>query len=217
VLILGPSRHSTTGTPRRNVARVAEDWGRLIIGQLEFYWTAHLRPRLEGLTDEEYFWEPVDGCWTLRPGADGRYTLDGPWTDADPPPVTTIAWRLLHVGIGCFAIRTSAFFGDGRVPDGADMFDPRHVPTDLPGSAGDAVAFLEREYGRWHTAITGLDPAALETPLGPKGGPYANESMAALIVHVNREVMHHGGEIGTLRDLYRATGATSRDDRLTAG
>jgi hypothetical protein len=28
--------------------------------------------------------------------------------------------------------------------------------------------------------------------------------MAALIVHVNREVMHRGGEIGVLRDLYRA-------------
>jgi hypothetical protein len=28
--------------------------------------------------------------------------------------------------------------------------------------------------------------------------------MAALIAHVNREVMHHGGEICLLRDLYRA-------------
>ena len=41
--------------------------------------------------------------------------------------------------------------------------------------------------------------------------------MAALIVHVNREVMHHGGEIGALRDLYRASGATSRHDRLRVG
>lgn len=28
--------------------------------------------------------------------------------------------------------------------------------------------------------------------------------MAALIVHISREAMHHGGEIGVLRDLYRA-------------
>src|ERR1700722_6517655 len=33
--------------------------------------------RLEGLTDAEYFWEPVDGCWSLREGADGRWRLDG--------------------------------------------------------------------------------------------------------------------------------------------
>ena len=185
------------------------DWGALIIGQLEFYWNAHLRPRLAGLTDEEYFWEPVDGCWTVRRGPDGRFTVDGPWTDADPPPVTTVAWRMLHIGIGCFAIRTSAFFGDGSVPADATMFDPRHIPADLPGTADDAVAFLEREYGRWHAAISGLDRAALEAPLGRTGGQFAKDPMAGLIVHVNREVMHHGGEIGLLRDLYRATHGTT--------
>ena len=30
------------------------NWGQLIVGQLEFYWDVHLRPRLEGLTDAEY-------------------------------------------------------------------------------------------------------------------------------------------------------------------
>jgi hypothetical protein len=38
--------------------------------------------------------------------------------------------------------------------------------------------------------------------------------MAALIAHINREVMHHGAEIGLLRDLYRASGATTRGSRL---
>ncbi len=33
--------------------------------------------RTSGLSDEEYFWEPVVGCWTLRPGDDGRWQLDG--------------------------------------------------------------------------------------------------------------------------------------------
>jgi hypothetical protein len=27
--------------------------------------------------------------------------------------------------------------------------------------------------------------------------------MAALVLHVNREVLHHGAEIALLRDLYR--------------
>jgi len=43
-------------------------------------------------------------------------------------------------------------------------------------------------------------------PLRPKGGPYANDSMAALALHVSRETMHHGGEIGVLRDLYLRMG-----------
>ena len=37
------------------------NWGALLVAQLEFYWEVHLRPRLEGLSDEEYFWEPVEG------------------------------------------------------------------------------------------------------------------------------------------------------------
>ena len=122
--------------------------------------------------------------------------------------MTTIAWRLIHIGVGCFATRTSAFFGDGSVPDTATMFDPRHAPTHLPAGAADAISFLDTTYRQWHDGVTALDEDALSTPLGPKGGQYGNEPMAALIAHINREVMHHGGEIGLLRDLYRATHAT---------
>jgi hypothetical protein len=194
------------------------DWGQLLAGQLAFYWDVHLRPRLEGLNDEEYFWEPVEGCWSLRRGADGRWRLDGTWPEASsppsPPPVTTIAWRLVHIGATCLANRASTFFGDGSVPEEADMFDPRHVPADLPGNAEDAVAFLERAHRHWHEGVAGLDEEGLRRPLGVKGGPYAADPMAELVIHINREVMHHGAEIALLRDLYRATGATSRNSRL---
>ena len=190
------------------------DWGRLLVGQLEFYWEAHLRPRLDGLTDEEYFWEPVEGCWSLRRAGDGRWRLDQQTPEPTPPPVTTIAWRLVHIGATCLANRASAFFGDGSVPFDADMFDPRHVPADLPGGAAEAIAFLERSYRRWHDGIAGLDEQALARPLGPRGNVYADDPMAELVAHLNREVMHHGAEICLLRDLYRATGATGRDSRL---
>jgi hypothetical protein len=43
------------------------DWGNLLIGQLAFYWDAHLRPRLDGLTDEEYFWNRSPGAGRSRP------------------------------------------------------------------------------------------------------------------------------------------------------
>lgn len=190
------------------------NWGALLVGQLEFYWDVHLRPRLEGLTDEEYFWEPVDGCWTLRRGADGVFTLDGRWPEPVPPPVTTIAWRMMHLGATCLANRASTFFGDGGVPADATMADLRHVPKDLPGNAEAGIAFLEWSYRWWHDGVATLDAAALRAPLGPKGGHYADDPMAALIVHINREVMHHGGEICLLRDLYRASGAMSRQSRL---
>ena len=50
--------------------------------------------------------------------------------------------------------------------------------------------------------------------LGPRGGPYAEDPMAELIAHINREVMHHGAEICLLRDLYRAAGVKTHDSRL---
>ena len=191
-------------------------WRALLLDQLEFYWAVHLQPRLEGLSDEEYFWEPVAGCWSLRPAENGRYTLDGLRPEPSPPPVTTIAWRLVHVGALCLANRASAFFGGERAPRGVDMFDPRHVPTDLPGSAAQAVVFLEEAYQAWHDGVATLSDADLQRPLGAKGGPFAADPMAGLILHINREVMHHGGELGLLRDLYRATGSTSRRSRLVA-
>jgi hypothetical protein len=43
------------------------DWRAEITTQLDFCWEQSLRPRLDGLTDDEYFWEPVEGCWTVRP------------------------------------------------------------------------------------------------------------------------------------------------------
>ncbi len=52
--------------------------------------------RLAGLTDDEYFWEPVPGCCTIRRTESGDYRAD----DADRPgnpPFTTIAWRLWHL------------------------------------------------------------------------------------------------------------------------
>jgi hypothetical protein len=83
--------------------------------------------------------------------------------------VTTIAWRLTHIAVGCFATRTSAFFGDGSVPDDATMFDPWHAPADLPASAAEAITFLETTYQQWHGAIAPVDEDALSRPLGPKG------------------------------------------------
>ena len=50
------------------------DYGGLLVGQLEFYWDTHLRPRLDGLTDDEYRWEP------------GPRLLDGPPRRRRPPP-----------------------------------------------------------------------------------------------------------------------------------
>lgn len=109
----------------------------LLADQIDFYWQVHLWPRLQGLTDDEYLWEPVEGSWSLRAGDDGVV----------------------------------------------------------------------------HTEATAPEPAVLQ-PLGPRGGPFADDSMAALVAHLNREAMAHGAEMCLLRDLYRAQAA--RRDAVVA-
>src|ERR1700733_5794953 len=71
-----------------------------LITAFDYVWD-RLTGRLCGLTDEEYFWEPRPGCWSLRPDKQGRWRLDGAGGGGpapDPAPVTTIAWRLGHLG-----------------------------------------------------------------------------------------------------------------------
>jgi len=50
--------------------------------------------------------------------------------------------------------------------------------------------------------VRGLSDDDLNRPCGPAEGPYADEPMSVLVLHINREVIHHGAEIALLRDLY---------------
>lgn len=157
--------------------------------QLDFHWRTQLRPRFDGLTDDEYFWEPVPECWTVH--ADGG--IDFSYPPPQPEPFTTIAWRMAHVIVGVLAVRNHSHFG-GPPADYATW----QYATD----AATALAQLDQAYGQWRDGVLGLDDAGLAEPCGPAEGPYAEESMATLVLHINREVIHHGAEIALLRDLY---------------
>lgn len=183
------------------------DYRDLIIGQLEFYWDYYFFPKLNGMTDEEYLWEPVPGCWSLKPDANGLLQIERSYPEPDPSPVTTIAWRLMHIASNMH-MRASTFFGDGSVPDDVSMFDPRHFPASFPGAAQAGIEFMQSQYRWWMDGLRSLDDAGFAQPLGVKGDrQFANDPMAGLAIHVNREAMHHGGEILLLRDLYRTRGA----------
>jgi hypothetical protein len=54
--------------------------------------------------------------------------------------------------------------------------------------------------------VRALGADGLSRPCGPAEGPFADASMAELVLHIHREVIHHGGEIALLRDLYRRPG-----------
>jgi DinB superfamily len=139
---------------------------------------------------------------TLSRGPDGLWRVDTARREPVPPPVTTIAWRIVHIA-GAMAIRTNTFF-ESEPGNESDMHHPSRRPRDVPTTAEEGLRLLAREYEAWHGAISALDVEGFERPLGPRGSYFADSPMIALILHVNREVIHHGGEVGVLRDLYRA-------------
>ena len=82
-------------------------WNRELRDQLDFAWEHQFLPRMAGLTDEEYRWEPVEGCWSVRQGGDGAWTVDWARSEPPPPPFTTIAWRLIHIAIPIFGVHAA--------------------------------------------------------------------------------------------------------------
>jgi hypothetical protein len=180
-------------------------WNPLLREQISWHWTAQLRERLDGLTDDEYFWEPAPGSWSVRPRATGTapvqagtgaMTIDFAIPQPDPAPFTTIAWRLGHVIVGVLAMRSASHFG--RAATDYDAFP-------YAATAAEALAQLDEEYATWLAGVESLGEDGLERPCGEAEGPYAEYPLAALVLHINRELIHHLSEVCLLRDLHLHT------------
>lgn len=184
------------------------DWNPILRDQWEFHWEHQVRARLDGLTDDEYFWSPVPRAWSVVPrgtstapiqAGTGEFTIDFAFPEPVPPPFTTIAWRLGHVIVGVLALRNAAHFGA----------PPASYETwEYAGSAAAARAQLDAELDTWLRGVRELGEAGLRTPAGPTE-PFPDLPMAALVLHIHRELIHHLSEVALLRDLYRHTHSTN--------
>lgn len=173
-----------------------------LIDQLDWHWNTQLRPRLDGLSDDEYRWEPVEGSWNIRPRdpasdrfqpGGGDFVIDWAVPEPVPAPVTTIAWRIGHLVVGVLGARVAAHFAG----------PPADYPTwEYAGTADEALRQLDEGYSAWSAGVRGLGESGLAAPCGPAEGPWAEAPMSELVLHINREVIHHGAEIALLRDLY---------------
>lgn len=192
----------------------------ILLGQLDEVWNM-LDARLTGrrmvdgdyegepghlettLTDEEYFWEPVPGCWSLRrrgalrssnPRGKGEWLLDGGHPASSPPPFTTIAWRMCHICMSPLE-RYNYTFGAHSL---------RLNEIIWPSTATDAFAFLTKTYLRWRRALETISSEELDQ-IGRSQNPYGSDPedrFADLIAWTNTEFTHHAAEIACLRDLY---------------
>ena len=157
------------------------------------------RSRLEGLSDEELIWEPVDGCWSVRPKSEvvgvapdespGAWWIDGDEIEApEPPPFTTIAWLIAHMVLATWNYN-DIIAGHSVAPEPA-----------LASGAQGAVAQWEEVISRFETMVADFTDVDLATEVAAWGGQVAR---SFVIQHLVTEVLHHAAEVGRLRDLYR--------------
>lgn len=148
--------------------------------------------RLVGLTDAEFFWEPAPSCWTVRPdpAAPSGWQIDYDWPAPTPPPLTTIAWRLVHLANGNWIYWEYAFGAGLRTfPD-----------LEIPGSADAAVRYWEDS----REPITAWLDRTTDEDLHHMRPSHLGEhrSAAEVMLILVEEQVHHGAEIALMRDLY---------------
>ncbi|MCP3822693.1 DinB family protein [Streptomyces sp. A3M-1-3] len=161
------------------------------------------------MTDEEYLWEPVPDCWSVRrrtagpgPGATllsgagdwGRDAAHAP--HPSPPPFTTIAWRLSHLS-ELLTLRADHTIGSHTLTR-----DDYRVDADAAG----AIAAFDSGATAWREALLSSDDCTLDT-VGLSTYPHGSDPddpFVETVWWVNQELLHHGAEIALIRDLYRA-------------
>lgn len=170
---------------------------------------------LDGLTDDEYLWEPVPGCWSIRRRAelvdpknmtwgDDEWGLDIVYPDPQPSPFTTIAWRMAHM-TGSVLIAAAALRGE-RVASG--HLDERWEDLQqLPLTAGEAVERWTAAIGRLRDHLDRVDEDGLRRVESHAWLAWAPPDPVWKQVEYFGyfEPASHGAEIRLLRDLYRVT------------
>jgi DinB superfamily/Ankyrin repeats (3 copies) len=153
--------------------------------------------RLEGLTDEEYFWEPAPDCWSLVPDGEGKLNMRWGLIFSEVAPVTTIAWRYTHIIDLLSEDRCATWLG--LEPETENLF-----ADGAPRDAGIARGLLDQAFARWKRYVEAADMTHIFDPIGPIGGRIADATRARFVLHILDEAIHHGAEIGVLRDLWAA-------------
>jgi hypothetical protein len=158
-----------------------------------------LRRILGGVGEDEFFWEPVGGCWTVHPRSQprgvsvdgsGEWVIDYEASQPEPAPFTTIAWRTVHIA-GVNYLYWDYAFGSASL-----SFD-----LELPGDVAEATDWLFASHQPLLDALSGLSEADLDEQVPTNWGE--QWPVHRIFTRLINEQVHHGAEISLLRDLYR--------------
>jgi hypothetical protein len=157
--------------------------------------------RLEGLTDDEYLWEPVPSAWTIRPGRNGKNVADTEvWApDSESEPPRTLAWSITHLGNG--ALMRADYLTGSHSLTSDDLIYPLR--------ADEGIELMRRGLEAWRSGLVQMSDADLDT-VGRSAYPWGLDPKLPLIEIVwwiNKELVWHSAEAWFVRDLYahRAT------------
>ena len=188
-------------------ASVLHHW----MGVVEIY---TLNRALDGLTQEEFDWEPHAGAWGVRrrdtcttPNPSGNpsgdWVVDQDWDLAAAAdrgeavePMTTVGWLLNHFGAAPGLTAELDFLG-GPLEPTPEVYGQMWAHTVLP-DVGDAVSRFQAGWTALKDALARATDEMLERAC--EGHPWkrGDRAVGAMI----NEVSHHGTQICMLRDLY---------------
>jgi len=148
-----------------------------------------LQARIADLGDDELAWAP--GADVLRMGEPAPRVSH---YDGAPSPVATIGWRLEHIATALTEPRVVEWLAAGIA-----------APPVPPHDTADAMrAWLASSVDWFCMLVETLGDAHLAAPLGPVAGAFGNGARAGFVMHLTNEAIHHGAEVGVLRDLWAA-------------
>jgi hypothetical protein len=175
----------------------------MLRGQLDFSWHL-LRDRLATVGPAEFRWEPVPGALSVvtrgaerstRTLGTGQWVAEWPAGHDDPTP-RTIAWLVAHL--------TEVFFERWEWTFGPR--ERRREDVEVHGEPGPALEELGRWVDAWRSGVEGLAAEEVFSVGLSRATPLdASAPFGHVVQHLNRELIHHGAEIMSLTDLYRAS------------
>src|SRR5688572_3266661 len=141
--------------------------------------------RIEGMTDEEYWWEPAPDCWSLKRGKDGKLHMQWGLVFDEVAPVTTIAWRYTHVSDLLAEERCAKFVGLEPEPED-------YLADGAPPDAASARELFEKCFARWKRYVSAIDESTLFDKVGPVAPRFPDQTRTTFVLHILDEVIHHG-------------------------
>lgn len=164
----------------------------LLRRQFDLTWSL-FEYHLERLEPDDFLWEPVGNCWTVRRADDGTWVPDFAESEPDPVPVPTIGWLSWHIG----------WWWSVAVDHARSRAPRERGDITWPGAGEPAVEWLRGLRADWLEALDRLTDADLDStaPFPWQNDP--RHTVAHMVAWVNAELMKNVAEIGQLR-LQRA-------------